>query len=57
MKIGCVADVDAELAESNEGTNRLTRTLNVPSSSPTRAQPVARPMVFGSVTPRQGAIR
>ncbi|MGH8251239.1 MAG: CARDB domain-containing protein [Steroidobacteraceae bacterium] len=55
----CVADIDNELAETNEANNRMARTLNVPgperSTAPpsaTRAEPQQR---FAIVTPRDAA--
>lgn len=57
--VACVADVDGELAEADEGNNRMARALDIPApqraappAPATRAAPRQR---FGSVTPREAA--
>lgn len=58
-QLACAADAGNELAESDEGNNRIARTLNIPATErTTAAAPATRQAPrsrFASVTPREAA--
>ncbi|MGH8166422.1 MAG: hypothetical protein ACREQ1_04245, partial [Woeseiaceae bacterium] len=56
-QLACVADIDNELAESDESDNRVTRTLGIPAAERAAAPPArsAPRSLFAPITPREAA--
>ncbi|MEX2125373.1 MAG: hypothetical protein WD795_15880 [Woeseia sp.] len=57
VELGCVADVDGELAGAGESANRVLKALDVPGPVRARSTPAAdRGPRIAQVTPRQAAL-